>query len=124
MTTSFTTKVSFTTSPIYWIFYEEESPIYQYNDYEEDGIVNERWQRFATPSPNMRGVFPNPDRRNMFPNSIRDQGGGYSNLDEFSNSISSFDGSHDIESTLLWIEKIDNVFDMGYIPKENHVCGS
>ena len=48
----------------------------------------------------------------MFPNSIRDQGGGCSNLDEFSNSISSFDGSHNVESTLLWIEKVDKLFDM------------
>ena len=35
----------------------------------------------------------------MFPNSIYDIGGGYSNPYEF--RISSFDGSHDVESTLL-----------------------
>jgi len=57
----------------------------------------------------------------MFPTSIRDQGGGYSNLDEFSNYIPSFDGSHDVESTLLWIEKVDNLFDIEYIPVEDHV---
>jgi len=50
----------------------------------------------------------------MFPNSIRDQEKGYSNLNEFYNSISSFEESHDVESTLLWIEKVDNLFDMEY----------
>jgi len=29
-----------------------------------------------------------------------------------------FYGSHDIESTLLWIDKIDELFDMEYIPME------
>jgi len=43
----------------------------------------------------------------MFHNSTCDQEGGYSNLEEFSNSILSFDESHDVESTLFWIEKID-----------------
>ena len=57
----------------------------------------------------------------MFSNSIRDQGGGYSNLDEFSNSIPSFDGSHDVESTLLWTEEVDKLFDMEYIPMEDHI---
>ena len=32
-----------------------------------------------------------------------------------------FDGSHDVESTLLWIEKIDNLFDMEYILMKDHV---
>jgi len=66
-------------------------------------------------------VNPNPNRRNIFPNSIRDQRGGYSNLDEFFNSISSLDGSHDIESTFLCIEKVDKLFDMEYITIEDHV---
>ena len=52
----------------------------------------------------------------MFPNFIRDIGGGYSNLNEFSTSILSFNGSHDVESIFLWIEKVDNLFDMEYIP--------
>ena len=57
----------------------------------------------------------------MFHNSIRDQRGGYLYLDEFSNSIPSFDGSHVIESILLWIEKVDKLFDMQYILMEDHV---
>ena len=57
----------------------------------------------------------------MFSNFIRDQGGRYSNLDEFSNPIPSFDGSHDVESTLLCNEEVDNLFDMKYIPMEDHV---
>ena len=57
----------------------------------------------------------------MLPNSIRDQGGGNTNLDEFSNYIPSFDWSHDVESTFLWIEKVDNLFDMEYIPMEDYV---
>ena len=57
----------------------------------------------------------------MFSNSIRDEGGGYSNLDEFSNSIPFFYGSHEVESTLLWIEEDDNLFDMEYILMEDHV---
>jgi len=55
------------------------------------------------------------------PNSIRDQGGGYANFGEFFNSISSFDESHDVDSTLLWIGKVDNMFDMEYIPTEDHI---
>ena len=50
----------------------------------------------------------------MFPNSIHDIGGEYSNTYEF--KIPSFDGSYDVESTLLWIDKIDELFDMEYIP--------
>ena len=57
----------------------------------------------------------------MFSNSLRDQGGGYSNLDEFSITIPSFDGSHDIELTLLYIEEVDNLFDMEYISIEDHI---
>ena len=57
----------------------------------------------------------------MFSNYIRDQGGGYSNLDKFSISIPSFDGSHDVESTFLCIEEIDNLFGMKYILMEDHV---
>ena len=57
----------------------------------------------------------------MFSNSFRDQGGGYSNLNEFSNSIPSFDGSHIVESTFLWIKEVYKLFDMEYIPMEDHV---
>ena len=57
----------------------------------------------------------------MLSNSIRDQGRGYSNLDEFFNSIPSFDGSHNVESTLFWIKEFDKLFDMDYIPMEDHV---
>jgi len=57
----------------------------------------------------------------MFPNFIRDEGGEYSNLDKFFTSIPSFDGSYDVESSLLWIEEVDNLFDMEYIPMKDHV---
>jgi len=57
----------------------------------------------------------------MFHNSIHDQREGYSNLDEFSNSIPSLDGSHDVESTLLWIKEVDKFFDMEYIFMGDHV---
>ena len=57
----------------------------------------------------------------MFPSSIRDQGGGYSNLKELFNSIPSFDGSHDVESTLIWIKEVDKLFNMEYILKEDHI---
>ena len=36
----------------------------------------------------------------------------YSNLDEFSNFIPSFNGSHDVKSTLFWIEKIDKAWNI------------
>jgi len=39
----------------------------------------------------------------------------------FSNSIPYFDGSFDVESTLLWIDKIDGLFDMEYIPMKDQV---
>jgi len=57
----------------------------------------------------------------MFPNSIHDQGREYSNLNEFSNSIPSFNESHDVKSTLLWTEEVDNLFGMDYIPMEDYV---
>ena len=82
-------------------YYEEKSPIYQYNDCEEDRIVYETRRGFANPNPHRRGEFSNPNRRNMFPYSIRDQKGGYSNLDEFSNFIPSFDESPNVGLTLL-----------------------
>ena len=53
-------------------FYEKNSPIYQYNDYEEDRMAYGRRREFANPNPHRRGGFLNPNRRNMFPNSIRD----------------------------------------------------
>jgi len=52
-------------------------------------------------------------------NFIRDKGGGYSNPDEF--RILSFDGSLEIESSLIWVDEIDMLFDMAYILMENHV---
>jgi len=55
----------------------------------------------------------------MFSNSIRDKREGYSNFDKF--GISSFDENLDIESTLLWIEKIDNLFDIEYILMGDYV---
>ena len=100
-------------------FYEKESPIYQYNDYEEDRMAYGRHRGFANPNLHRRGEFPNPNRRNKFLNFIRDQRGGYSNLDKSSTSIPTFDGSHDVESTLLWIEKVHNLFDMKYIRMED-----
>jgi len=51
------------------------------------------------------------------PNFVRDKGGGYSNPDEF--RIPSFDGSHD--SSLIWIDEVDKLFDMACILMENHV---
>jgi len=59
---------------------------------------------FVNPYPSKRSKFLNPNRRDMF-----------------SNSILSFDGSLDVESTLLWIDKIDGLFDMEYIPMEGQV---
>ena len=35
--------------------------------------------------------------------------------------IPSFDGSHDVKSTLLWSDKIDELFDMEYIPMEDQI---
>ena len=61
----------------------------------------------------------------MFPNSIGDQGGRYSNLDEFSNSIFSFDGGHNVELTLLWIEEVYKLFDVNIFHERScRVCGS
>jgi len=105
-------------------FYEEELcyPTYQYNvDYEDERMVHERRKRFANPNPKRRDEFSNSNRRNMLPNSICDQGGGNSNFGEFSNYFPSFDGSHDIESTLLWINEVGKLFGMEYIPIEDHI---
>jgi len=41
--------------------------------------------------------------------------------DRSSNSIPSFDGSLDVESILLWIDKINGLFDMEYISMEDQV---
>ena len=60
-------------------------------------MVCENCRRFVYPNSHRRDEFPNPNRRSMCPNFVRDQGGGFSNLDEFSNSILSFDESHDVE---------------------------
>jgi len=77
------------------------SPIYHYNDdYEDGGMLYDRQRRFVNLSPNRRSEFSNSNRRSRFSNFIRDKG-GYLNLDEFSNFILSFDGSLDVESTLL-----------------------
>ena len=58
-----------------------------------------RQQRFTNPNSNRRDGFPNANRRDRFPNSLHDIGGGYSNTYEFRDP--SFDGSYNIESTLL-----------------------
>ena len=50
----------------------------------------------------IRFINPNLNRRGGFPNA---------NRSKFSNSIPSFDGSLDVESTLLWIDKIDGLFE-------------
>ena len=42
-------------------------------------------------------------------------------IDEFSTSIPSFDGSHDVEWTMFWIEEVNNLFDMEYILMKDHV---
>ena len=78
-----------------------------------------RQQRFANPNSNRRDGFSNANRRGMFLNSIHDIGGGYSNPNKF--RIPSFDGSYDVESTLLWINKIDELFDMEYIPVKDQI---
>ena len=79
------------------------TPIYQYNDFEDDyedeEMFYDRQRRFANPNPNRRDRILNPNRRSRFPNSICGKGGGYSNLNEF--GISSFDGNLDFESSLL-----------------------
>jgi len=41
--------------------------------------------------------------------------------DRFSNSIPSFNESLDVELTLLWINKINRLFDLEYIPIEDQV---
>ena len=64
----------------------------------------DRQRRFVNPNPNRRSEFSNPDRR-----------------DKFSDSILSFDGSLDVESTLFWIDKIDGLFDMEYISMDDQV---
>ena len=67
---------------------------------------------------NWRDRLSNPNSRGKFPNSICDNG-GYSNPDEF--VIPSFDENLDIESSLLWINEVDKLFDMDYILIEDHV---
>jgi len=78
-----------------------------------------RRRRFATSNRKREGRFPNPNMRGRFSNSIHDKGEGYSNLDEF--RIPSFDGNLDIESSLMWIDDFDKLFDIAYILMENHV---
>ena len=101
------------------------SHIYHYNDfgedYEDGGMTYGRRREFANLNPHRRGMFPNSNRRNMISTSIRGQGGGNSNLDEFSNYIPFFDGNIDVESILLWIEKVDKLFDMKYVPMKDRV---
>ena len=63
--------------------------------------------------------YANNNRRGRFSNSIRDKRGGYSNLDGF--RISSFYKSLDVESSLIWIDEVDKLFDIAYILMENHV---
>jgi len=86
-------------------FYEEElrCSIYHCNDdYGDRGMFYDRQRRFINPNPSRRSEFSNPNRR-----------------DKFSNSIPSFDGSLDVESIILWIDIIDGLFDMEYIPMED-----
>ena len=93
------------------IFYEEESPIYQYNHFEDD---YERRRRFASPNPNKRSEFLNPDRRYMFPNSIHDKEGEHSNLDKF--GILSFDENLDVESTSFGLRKLISCLTQSIFP--------
>jgi len=58
-----------------------------------------RQRRFANPNSNRKGEFLNSNRKDRFPNSIHDIRGGYSNPYEV--RILSFNGSHNVESTLL-----------------------
>ena len=58
-------------------------------------------RRFVNSIPSRRNEFSNTNRRSKFSNFICEKGGGHSNLDEVSNSILSFDGSLDVELTLL-----------------------
>jgi len=51
--------------------------------------------------------------------SFHDKEGGYSNFDEF--RIPYFDGNLDFESHLLWINKVDKLFYIEYIPMEGYV---
>ena len=46
-------------------FYEEKlcNPLYQYNEYENEGMVYERRQRLANPNQNRGGEFPNLIRK-------------------------------------------------------------
>ena len=60
-------------SQFFEFFYEEESPIYQSNNFEDD---YEKRRRFKNPNPNGRGGCPDPNRRSKFSNYIRDIGEG------------------------------------------------
>jgi len=62
--------------------------------------------------------YVNNGRRGRFSNSIRDKRGGYSNPDEFKIL---FYENIDIESSFLWIDEVDKLFDIMYIPMKNHV---
>jgi len=107
------------------IFYEEELrySTYQYDDleddYEDERMVYGRPKGFTNPSPNRRGSFSNPNRGDRFPNSFHGKERGYSNPGKF--RIPSFDGNLNIRSSLLWIDKVDKLFDMGYIFIEDQV---
>ena len=74
---------------------------------------------FANPNANRRGGFPNPNEKDSFFNSIHGKGGGYSNFDEF--GVPSFNENLDFELSLLWIDKVDKLFYMKYIPMEDYV---
>ena len=63
--------------------------------------------------------YANNGRRGRFSNFIGEKEGGYSNPDEF--RTPSFDESLNIVSSFIWIDEVDKLFDMAYIPIENHV---
>ena len=55
----------------------------------------------------------------MLSNFIRNKGGGHSNPNEF--GIPSFNRNLDVESSLLWIDNIDKLFDTEYILLKDNV---
>ena len=77
-----------------------------------------RREGFTNPNPNRKGEFSNPNRRTCF---IILSVTKEEDIQILMSFLITFDGSHDVESILLWIEKVDKLFDMEYILMEDHV---
>ena len=79
-----------------------------------------RRRGFANPNPHKRGEFPNPDRRNMFSNSIETKE-DIQILISFLILFLLLMGVLIVKLTLFWIDEIDKLLDIEYIPIEEHV---